>query len=102
MAQPENMVTATDPAPTPEERPEPGQVRKKGKPAPTPEELGEAPDALVTVRITERGAGQVHDGKGGRYDFGDEVVLPLGVARNLRGEAGDKKALNYVEIVGKA
>lgn len=78
-----------------------GAVVKKGKAGPTPEELGNDPAQLVTVRITDKGDGQVHDGAGGRYDHGDEVILPLGVAQGLRGETGDKKALGYVEILGK-
>lgn len=81
---------------------EAGAVVKKGKPQPTEEELGSKPDTLVVVRITGKGDGEVHDGKGGRYDHGDEVVLPLGVAQKLRGDSGDRNALGYVEILSKA
>lgn len=83
------------------EAPKAGKVVKKGKPAPAPEDLGNRPEALVLARITEKGDKRVHDGQGGRYDHGDEVVLQLGVAQSLRGNPADKKALGYVEILGK-
>lgn len=79
-----------------------GEVVKKGKAAPTAAELGSNPAQPVLVRIPGKGDGRVHDGQGGRYDAGDEVVLPLGVARNLQGDPADKKARGYVEIIGKA
>lgn len=79
-----------------------GAVTKKGKPAPTAAELGSDPEQLVLVRISGRGDKRVHDGQEGRYDAGDEVVLPLGVALNLRGDPNDRSALGYVEILGKA
>jgi hypothetical protein len=82
--------------------PKVGAVTKKGKPAPTAAELGSDLSQLVSVRITGRGDKRVHDGQGGRYDAGDEVFLPLGVALDLRGDANDRNALGYVEILGKA
>lgn len=117
MPKPDNMAeTATDPGVTQDPQPpaaEPmaetateaprvaGAVVKKGKKGPTPEELGKNPEALVLVRISGKGDGRVHDGQGGRYEAGDEVVLPLGVAQNLRGEPNDRNALGYVEILEK-
>jgi len=71
----------------------PGQRVKKGEPLPSERDLGQDPDRLVQVRITRAGDKLVHDGEGGRYDAGDEIVLPLGVARGLQ-------ATNRAEIVG--
>lgn len=71
----------------------PGQRLKRGEPLPTEHDLGQDPKRLVTVRITRAGDKMVHDGEAGRYDAGDEVVLPLGVARGLQ-------SLNRAEIVG--
>lgn len=116
MSKPENMATTADLSPAQVEALDldgngeaggslpktPGAVLKKGKPAPTAAELGTNPAQLVCVRISGRGDKRVHDGQGGRYDAGDEVVLPLGVAVTLRGDANDRNALGLVEILGKA
>lgn len=70
----------------------PGEVTKKG--APPPETTGgPRADGLCVVRITKTGHGQVHDGEGSRYDWNDEVILPLPVGKALEGRS-------YGEIIG--
>lgn len=69
---------------------EPGTVLKKGAPPPAPK-AGTAQEEMITVRITKAGHGEVHDGKDGRYDWNDEVVLPRSVGESLEGR-------HYAEI----
>jgi hypothetical protein len=77
----DNAIRAPEREPAPEGI-APGEVLKKGAPPPKPGP-GQKGEALVTVRITKAGHGEVHDGKGGRYDWNDEVALPRSVAEAL-------------------
>jgi hypothetical protein len=56
-----------------------GERVKKGAPPISDSDL----QSEVVVRITKAGHNEVHDGSGGRYDWNDEVVLPLAVSRTL-------------------
>lgn len=81
---------AAAPAKAPAKKPAAGQVTKKGAAPPVDEHSD-----MVKVRITKGGHGEVHDGAEGRYDWNDEVVLPLPVAKDLEGRL-------FAEIVGNA
>lgn len=81
-------------------KPKIGAVVRAGKAPPSAADLGDDPNKPVRARITIKGAGRVHDGDGGRYEANDEVVLPLGVARDLQGDPQDKNAKGFAEIVG--
>lgn len=94
MAAPEKIVTAEQIDQKPAEvteQPAAGAVTRKG--APPPEVAPRRADDMCTVRITKTGHGQVHDGNDGRYDWNDEVVLPVSVGRALEGRS-------FGEIVG--
>lgn len=68
----------------------PGQRVRKGSPV-----ADDETSANVLVRVTKAGHGEVHDGQGGTYDWGDEIVLPRSVGADLEGR-------QFGEIVGAA
>lgn len=82
----------TAPAAIPPAEPEAGTVLRKGAPPPA-ETVKRKASELVRVRIAKSGHGLVHDGKGGAYNWQDEVMLPYSVA--LAQEANKN-----VEIIG--
>jgi hypothetical protein len=88
---PEPPPAETPPAEVDLKRVRPGQRVRKG----APPVAGDSTSANVLVRVTKAGHGEVHDGEGGTYDWGDEVLLPRSVGTDLEGR-------QFGEIVGTA
>lgn len=66
-----------------------GQVVKRGE---KPPERAPLAGGVELVRITKTGHGQVHDGEGGTYDWGAEVLLNADNALAL-------EKISYGEII---